>query len=140
MEADLALDVLQVVDSIDCSGTAVRSHTDPGLVPDPVRYLHVSDHGGGLADVLQRDIPPLLRHLHNGPGIHEPVPELVIVHSAPAILDPALLIEKRTWGGGHDDQVLHVSPGQAGVGLQGQGGLHRWAERGAGRGRVRADS
>jgi len=46
VEADLALDVLQMVDSIDCSGTTVGSHTDPGLVPDPVRYLHVSDHGG----------------------------------------------------------------------------------------------
>jgi len=65
METDLALNMLQMIDSIDGAGTAVRVHTDPSLVSDTVRNLHVRNHGGGLADVLEGNIPPLLRHLHD---------------------------------------------------------------------------
>ena len=71
--------------------------------------------------MLERNIPPLLRHVHNSSSVHETITKLVIVHPASSILQPAILIEQRSGVAGHDHQVLHVSPGEAGVGLQSQG-------------------
>ena len=70
VECDLALDVFQMVDGVDGACTAIRVHGDSGLLPDTVRNLHVRYHGGGLTDVLQWDIPPLLSHLHDRARVH----------------------------------------------------------------------
>ena len=121
MKTDLALNMLQMIDGIDGAGTSIRVHADPSLVSDTVRYLHVCDHGGGLADVLERNIPPLLRHLHDRSRIHQTVAKFVIEESSSTVLQPSFLIQQRSWSAGHDHQVLHVSPGQTRIGLQGQG-------------------
>jgi len=120
MKTDLALNMLQMIDGIDGAGTAVRVHTDPSLVSDTVRNLHVRDHGGGLADVLKRNIPPLLRHLHDRSRIHQTVAKFVIKESSSAILLPSFLIQQRSWRAGHDHQILHISPSQTRIGLQSQ--------------------
>ena len=38
--------------------------------------LHISFHDSGLADVLQRDVPPLGGELHHGSGVHQAVTKL----------------------------------------------------------------
>ena len=121
MKTDLALNMLQMIDGIDGAGTAVRVHTDPSLVSDTVRDLHVRDHRGRLADVLERTVPPLLRHLHDRSRIHQTVAKFVIKESSSTILLPSFLIQQWSWCAGHDYQILHISPGQTRIGLQGQG-------------------
>jgi len=121
METDLALNMFQMIDGVDGAGTAVRLHTDPRLVSDTVGNLHVGDHGGRLADVLEGNIPPLLRHLHDRSRIHQTVAKFVIEESSSTILLPSFLIQQRSRSAGHDHQVLHISPGQARICLQGQG-------------------
>ena len=39
--------------------------------------LHISFHDSGLADVLQRDVPPLGGQLHHGSGVHQAVTKLL---------------------------------------------------------------
>ena len=43
---------------------------------DNRQYLHIGLHDGRLADVLQRDVPPLGGELHHGPGVHQAVTKL----------------------------------------------------------------
>ena len=60
------------------------------------------------------------------------LPELVAELPSGAVPGPSRLLLEGVCPGGHDDQVLHVPPGEAGVGLQGQGG-HGGGDGGRGR-------
>ena len=41
-------------------------------------YLHVSLHYGRLADVLERNVPPLHRQVHHRRGVHQAITKLVV--------------------------------------------------------------
>ena len=71
--------------------------------------------------MLQWHISPFLRHVDNSSSVHETITKLVIKHATSSILEPAILIEEWAGVAGHDDEVLHVTPGQTWVGLQSQG-------------------
>jgi len=110
--------MLQVIDRIDSSSTAVRCHADPGPVTDTVRNLNIGDHHGRLADVLQGDIAPLLRQLHHGTGVYQTVAKLVVILSSSPVSKPPRFSSQGAGGAGHHHQVLHVPPGEARVSLQ----------------------
>jgi len=127
--------VFEVVDRIDGAGTSVRSHADASPVSDAVRNLDIGDHHGRLADVLQRNVPPLLGQFHHGAGVDEAVAELVVILSTAAVGQPTGLGYEWPGVARHHHQVLHVSPGQAGVGLKSKGtncGGYRSARRSSG--------
>ena len=44
---------------------------------DKRQYLHIGLHDRRLADVLQRDVPPLGGQLHHGTSVHQAVTKLL---------------------------------------------------------------
>ena len=45
-------------------------------IQDKRQDLHIGLHDSGLADVLQRDIPPLGGQLHHGTRVHQAITKL----------------------------------------------------------------
>lgn len=81
--------------------------------------------GGGQlvlvgADVLFGDGPPCAGQLHQGLSVHQAVAELIADGSAHSVVRPAGIRLQGLGVGRPQYNVLHVSPCQARVGLQGQ--------------------
>lgn len=76
----------------------------------------------GLADVLGRHVGPLFGQINHRARVHKTVAELVGNLPLHAVQYPAGLVAQRVGSRCEHDQVLHISPRQAGIRLEGEGG------------------
>lgn len=120
MKIYLALNVLEDPDLVQRSGATADVHVGAERVAECRIYRSLLVDLLRLADVLRRNVGPLLGEADHGAGVHQTVAEFVGHLPLDAVENPSGLLLEGSGPRGQNDEILHVAPGEARIRLEGQ--------------------